>query len=266
MVTKKKLISQYILSFIFPFLVMVFSIAGIVLLQYSEIKKKDGELTLAEYQTQEKQERQQLNFLSKAPTLGFSNLVADWFYLNFIQYFGDTEAREKVGYSLIPDYFAQVVEKDPRFMDGIFKLEIANSLFAGLPKTSVQLLGDSLRAIPPKFITKIPPYYLWRSKGNDELLFLGDVAATKKSYEKSIEWAKAYDDEDSKKIIRISQESIKFLEEDPDSKKAQIGAWVGVLANDPDKKTVKRVIEKIEALGGTVIKNPEGTLTIKVPN
>ena len=266
MVTQKTSISKYISSLIFPFLLVIFSVTGIVLLQYPETKKKDGGLTLTEYQTQEKQEKQQLNVLKKTPTIGFNNLVADWLYLSFIQYFGDAEAREKTGYSLIPDYFTEVVDKDPHFINAIFQLEVATSLFAGLPQTSIQLLDKSLQSIAPKFITNIPPYYLWRSKGNNELLFIGDIEATKKSYGKSIEWAGAYDDDESKRIIGISRQSLQFLEKNPDSKFARIGAWVGVLANRPDEKTIKRVSREIEALGGKVTRSKEGMLTIKVSN
>jgi hypothetical protein len=121
-----------------------------------------------------------------------------------------------------------------------------------------------LQKIPSKFTTNTPPYYLWRAKGNNELLFLGDTQATKESYIKSIEAAKAYDDDDSKRIIEISERSIQFLEKNPDSKLARIGAWVGVLSNRPDTKTVKRVIQEIEALGGKVTLTPDGKITVQV--
>lgn len=264
MFTTKNFISKHFFPLISPFLLVALSVTGIIFLQYPKIQKKDSGLTLKEYQDQEKREKQQLNFFSKTSTIGFNNLVADWLYLNFIQYFGDSEAREKVGYSLIPNYFTEVVNKDPYFMNAIFQLEVATSLFAGLPQTSIKLLDQSLQSISPKFITNIPPYYLWRSKGNDELLFLGDIEATKKSYQKSIEWAEAYDDDESKRIINISKESLNFLEKNPDSRVVRIGAWVSVLANRPDKKTVKRVIQEIEALGGKVIRTPEGMLTVKI--
>jgi hypothetical protein len=114
-------------------------------------------------------------------------------------------------------------------------------------------------------MTKLPTYYLWRAKGNDELLFLGDLESTKKSYAKAIEWAKMYNDEDSRRIIDISEKSIHFLNKNPDSKSARIGAWVTVLSNRPDPKTLKRVIQEIEKLGGKAVKTPDGNLTIQLP-
>jgi hypothetical protein len=262
---EKNRISKKFFTLIAPFLLVNLTIAGVVWLQYPEIKKRDSQLTQREYQNQEQKERQKLAFSGIVPSFGFNNVLADWFYLNFIQYFGDVEARNKIGYSLIPDYFATIVEKDPHFTNAIYQMEVSNSLFAGLPEISVRLLEKSLQSIKPKFIVDLPTYYLWRSKGNSELLFLGDVAAAKKSYQKSIDWAEAYDDDDSKRIIAISRNSLRSLTENPNSKSAQIGAWISVLANRPDEKTIKRVIENIEALGGKVIENSNGRVIIKIP-
>jgi len=249
-----------------PFCIVIgLSLSGIILLQRSTIPSKDAKLTKQEYQTQEQDENSQLNFFSRVPNLGFENVLADWLYLQFIQYFGDNDARDKVGYSLTENFFSQLIQRDPRFTDAVFKLDTATSLFAGSPQKSVELLHEALQKIPPKFTTNIPPYYLWRAKGNNELLFLGDTQAAKSSYTKSIEAAKAYDDDDSKRIIEISQRSIQFLEKNPDSKLARIGAWVGVLSNRPDDKTVKRVIQEIKTLGGKVTVTPEGKVTVEVP-
>jgi hypothetical protein len=110
------------ISLIFSCSIILFSLAGIILLQYPGTSKKDKTVTIAEYQTQEKQEKQQLNFLKKTPALGFDNIFADWTYLKFIQYFGDDKAREKTGYSLVPEYFSLVVESDPRFTDALMRL------------------------------------------------------------------------------------------------------------------------------------------------
>ncbi|BFM40973.1 hypothetical protein [Synechocystis sp. LKSZ1] len=243
---------------------LVSSLAGIIALQYPAISNKQKTLSWAEYQTQEAQDKLSLRVLNKIPTLGFSNLIADWLYLNFIQYFGDTKVREEVGYSLTNDYFNFIVNKDPLFVDALYHLDIATSLFAGLPKMSVNNLTKALNTMPPKFITNIEPYYLWRAKGNDELLFLGDINATKTSYQKSLDWAKYYNTEDARKMIGINQQSLQFLSHNPDSKQAQIGAWASVLANRPDQKTIKRVIEKIEQLGGQVTFMPDGKITVSL--
>ena len=243
-------------------LLLSFSSIGIILLQYSTIVKKTSEGNFLSYQTEDKNEAIQLSFVNKTPSIGFANIISSWLYLKFIQYFGDTEARNKTGYALTNDYFTEIANRDPKFMDAF---DTAMSLFAASPERSVELLKKVLESSPPKFITQIPPYYLWRAKGNNELLFMGDAKAAQKSYENSIISANAYNNEDSNRIATISRDSIKFLENNPDSKLARIGAWVSILSNHPDKKTVERVIHEIEILGGKVTVDQGRAITVQVP-
>jgi hypothetical protein len=250
---------------LFPYILITIASLGIIKLQSPNVNISDQSLSLEEYKNDNAKEKNELLVVEQMPKLGFTNIVADWLYLGFIQYFGDVEAREKTGYELIPKYFTQIVEDDPHFTDAIYKLDVANTLFAGLPQTSTDLVGKSLASIRPKFIVNIPPYYLWRSKGNNQLLFFNDIDGAKKSYKKSIEWAKAYDSEDSRRIINISEESIHFLENNPTSKFAQISAWVSILANRPDEKTINRIIKQIEALGGKVNRKSDGTISVSLP-
>lgn len=246
-------------------LIVVGSLVGIVSLQSLELTPLDKSLTVKDYQKQVEEERSALKIFRRTPSLGFSNVIADWLYLQFIQYFGDNLARDQSGYVLSGDYFEQIVERDPNFNDAISKLDVAESLFAGNPQKSVNLLEKSLEKQPAKFQTSIPSYYLWRAKGNNELLFLGDPSAAIRSYRQSILSAKAYDDEESRRIMGISEKSIKFLETNPESKFARIGAWVSILSNRPDPKTVRRVVEAIEALGGTVTFSSDGTTKVQLP-
>lgn len=244
---------------------IIISISGIIHLQSSSIVDKTESATFQEYGLQAEDEKLKLTAFGKAPSLGFNNLIADWLYLQFIQYFGDNEAREKSGYSLVADYFEQIINKDPLFTNAISRLDVAMSLFAGEPQESVNLLADALKKQPIKFESSIPPYYLWRAKGNNELLFLGDAEAATESYRNSIKSAQAYDDDDSKRIAEISKRSIGFLKTNPDSKFARIGAWVNVLSNNPDAKTIKRVTEEIEDLGGKVKVLGNGAIQVKMP-
>ena len=257
------------LSTLQTFLILGFSLLGIVVLQSSTLHSQSlgmkNNLNEKVYQAEREKEKRQLNFLNTIPSLGFNNILADWVYLHFIQYFGDDKAREKSDYSLSKDYFSQIVQRDPLFMEALFRLDIATSLFAGNPQESTKLLGKALDEIPDyKFITNLPPYYLWRSKGNNELLFLGNVQLAKHDYLKSIELADIYNTKDSQRIKVISQQSIDFLNQNPDSRLARIGAWIGILSNRPDPKTFKRVISEIEKLGGEVSISSQGEVTIRL--
>jgi hypothetical protein len=248
-------------------LVVTVSLSGIVALQFSQIDKQNKRSGIDLYQQQEKQEKFQLNLLNKSPAFGLENIIADWSYLKFIQYFGDSNARESIGYSLSPHYFSAIVDRDPKFVSAILKLDTATSLFAADPQTSVKLLDQSLNSIPSKFLSiPNPPYYLWMFKGINELLFLGKPLSTKQSYSMAVKWAKEYPNEASKRFINSTNQTIKFLEKNPSSKVAQIGSWAALLGNAVDKKTQERAIKEIISLGGEVLINQNGKLNVRVPD
>lgn len=187
--------------------------------------------------------------------------------MQFIQYFGDSDARDLVGYGLSPEYFKLVSEKDPLFVNALLRLETSTSIFAGYPKISVELLGKSLEKMPEQFLSPgTAPYYVWRAKGTNELLFLADPQAAKESYKKAVEWARHSQNDENQNFINVTTDSIKFLEKNPDSRKAQIGAWLSILGSSQDAQTFKRVVKEIERLGGKVTVEPGGQISVKVPD
>ncbi len=264
---KQTLFLQKSASFFGTLAVLIFGFTGIAYLQQSKLKPQENPTTKAEYLQQEKLEKLQLDFLKVFPALGFENVLADWIYLRFIQYFGDGEARENTGYSLSPDYFTAVVDRDPKFVDAHLKLAASTSIFAGEPQITIQLLDKSLQSVPVKLVSaSYRPYYLWVYKGIDELLFLGDTEAAKKSYITASQWAKTYDDSASQGLAERTQATAQFLAKNPRSIIAQIGAWSMVLSSTSDTKTQQRALIEIKGLGGEVVATPEGKLVIKVPD
>ena len=235
--------------------------SGILLLQKPQLKAKD-KLNTDEYKQQAESEEFQANLLHKMPSFGLDNLIADWAYLKFLAYFGDTEARKQTGYSATTDYFKIVVKNDPRFVNAYFAMSPATSLFAGNPETSVALLERGLNSISPQFHPD--SYFLWLYKAVDELLFLGDSAAAKNSYNKGIEWASYYDDDRSKAVAARMKVMSEFLADNPDSVEAQIGSWVQLLTNARDDEVRQKAINNIERLGGKIKFTPNG-VTVTVP-
>lgn len=241
-------------------------LTGIIFLQNSQANQQQENLSSQKYQEQEKNEAFELSLTQNIPALGFDNILANWLYLRFIQYFGDSDARESIGFNLSSEYFKQVVQRDPRFVDAFVRLDSATSVFEGNPKVSVSSLDHALKYISPTMIAPgTKPYYLWFYKAIDQLLFLGDPQGAKHSYQMAINWAKETGDVHSPQLITRIQEMIKFLDKNPKSKVAQIGAWAAVLANSMDEKSVKRVVKEIRALGGEVIQTPDGRLLVRVP-
>lgn len=208
-------------------------------------------------------EKLRLNLLQQTPTFGFDNVLADWVFLNFLQYFGDDEVRAVTGYSLSPEYFEIIVARDPRFLGAYIGLSTSISLYAARPDLSVALMEKGLKSMSPK--TPPKSYYVWRQKGTDELLFLGNPQAAKQSFNKAAEWASVYSDEESQSLAAISRRTAQFLERNPNSKFAQVGAWSMVLTNAVDERTRQIAIDQIERLGGKVIITPQGAVRIRLP-
>jgi hypothetical protein len=208
-------------------------------------------------------EKLRLNLLQKTPAFGFDNLFADWVFLNFLQYFGDEETRAVSGYSLSPEYFEIIVDRDPRFLGAYTGLSTSISLYAAKPEESVALMEKGLKSMSPQSPPK--SYYIWRQKGIDELLFLGNTQAARQSFKNAAEWASTYSDEESQNVAAISRRTSEFLARNPKSKSAQVTAWAMVLNTVTDDRTRKIAISRIEALGGKVIITPEGVPKIRLP-
>jgi hypothetical protein len=91
------------------------ALAGVVAMQSSEQlggmppvgvqgQKPLPAMSAASFKQAAQQEAQQealrLKMLKTIPSFGFDNLIADWTFLKFLQYFGDDEARDVTGYNL----------------------------------------------------------------------------------------------------------------------------------------------------------------------
>jgi hypothetical protein len=246
-------------------LFILLCVSGIGLLQFPRLQKvlRTNQTLSKEVLEKEVQaEQARLKLLKKIPGFGYDNIISNWTYLSFLQYFGDDEARVQTGYHISPDYFEIILAKDPRFLTAYFSLSSSTSLFAGMPQRSIKIIERGLKSVNPWVPER--SYYIWRYKGTDELLFLGNSQAAKQSFAKAADWANNHSDEESKAIASISQQTATFLAKNPDSKYAQISTWAMVLNNRVDEKTQKKAIDAIEALGGEVIPSPEGN-RIKFP-
>lgn len=240
--------------------------AGIVLMQRSRLSPVHPPTPVATQQQQSQREKWQLNILQALPGFGFDNLIADGIYLRFIQYFGDTPAREAIGHHLIPDYFRAVLQRDPRFADAMILMATANSLYAGEPQQTVQNLDQSLRLISPQQTAFVHPlYFLWVYKGRDEFLFLGDAKAAIKSYTVAIRWAKAIATPKSLQSVKNLTATNQSLGTNPRSQFARIGAWSLVLSANFEPQTQARIIAEIKALGGSVTQTEDGRFLVQVP-
>ncbi|MBF2018284.1 MAG: hypothetical protein IGS23_24425 [Rivularia sp. T60_A2020_040] len=232
---------------------------AVSLLQFPRMQKLLSDKATTSVEALEREinaEEVRLKFLQKIPTFGYDNLIANWIYLNFLQYFGDDEIRALSGYGLSPQYFEVILKHDPRFVNAYLALSTSGSMYAGMPEKSVKIMNQGLKSLSPW----VPQnsYYIWRYKGVDELLFLGDSQAARKSFQNASQWAKEHSDQESQFVGSISAQTAEFLKTNRDSKYASISAWAMVLSHGADKRTQNRAIREIEALGGKVISTEQG--------
>ena len=246
---------------IFNIFLSIALVSGIVSLQKPELEA-DQKLTQKDYIRQNEQEKASAKLLQKIPNLSYKNLIADWAYIKFLVYFGDSKARKYTGYGATTDYFKTVVKNDPRFVKAYFPMSPATAIFAGEPDKSTALIAQGLKSITPH--SHPDSYFLWIYKAIDELLFLGDSEAAKASYDQGIEWANYYDDDRSKAVSARMKVMSNFLADNPDSVEAQIGSWFQLLTNAKDNVTRQRAIDNIERLGGKIDFTPNG-VRVTVP-
>jgi hypothetical protein len=249
-----------------PIFLVLLTGGGVVCLQLSRLaqleKKAAQQQTKAEYLREEKQTQASLMLLAQMPALGFDNLIADWAFLNFIQYFGDDKARPQTGYSVSPDFFKLAVARDPRFLGMYSYLSASVTLYAGKPQETVRLLQKGAQSIPPAMQSQA--YFLWQAKGTDELLFLGRSKDAQKSYETAAAWASQSASPELQAIAARSRRTAEFLATNPDSRRARVGSWFNILTNAIDDPTRQLALRNIKALGGTLsVQN--GALQVKLP-
>jgi hypothetical protein len=229
--------------------------------QRLEQQRSPRHYSLLQRRQEEQRTRSQLQFLGRMPSLGYDNLVAGWAFLGFLQYFGDTEARQQVGHGLSPEFFEIIVARDPRFVHPYLFLSTSISLFAGQPERSVALMIQGSQAMTPT----LPPggYRLWRYLGIDQLLFLGQGEAAKQSFLTAALWADQSPEPEAAAVAQASRQTAAFLSQNPASRAAQISAWIQVLNLAVDERVQRRAIERIQALGGEILALKKGQVTVR---
>jgi hypothetical protein len=243
---------------------ILLGVGVIVNLQQGQLEQINQEtvVSLEQLQKQDEQEKVKLELLRKIPSFGFDNLIADWTFLRFLQYFGDENVRNITGYSLSPEYFDIIINRDPRFLDVHTFLSTSVSIYAGMPQKTVELMEKSLESVLP---TQPNAYYVWRNKAIDELLFLGDSQAAQKSFEIAAEWASINSDPESQMVAEVSRNTAEFLRTNPNSIKAQINAWLMVFSHAVDDRVRNLAINKITSLGADVFLDQQGNIQVTFP-
>ncbi|QZZ20599.1 hypothetical protein J5X98_25775 [Leptothermofonsia sichuanensis E412] len=233
------------LRFVVGGAISAIALVGIILMQQAQLNRPS--LWVSDPKQAEEQEALRLELLQKSPTFGFDNLLADWVFLNFLQYYGDTPVREQTGYSISPQYFDLITRLDPRFVDVYLFLSGTLSYQLGKPELAIQYMDRGIAALSPKIHPSA--YQVWRFKGLDQLLLLGDIPGSIHSHEMAAEWAKGTPDD---YLVPIFQEVADFLRKDPNSVPVRLKSWASIYAQATqvkDKQTQARAKQEIGKLG-----------------
>jgi len=249
--------------------IAVFAITSVILQLPRLNQKIVGQTPAADLKLVE-QEKSRLKFLKQLPArgFGFNNIISDFAFLGFLQYFGDDVARKenRTGYGLSPDYFEVIVDRDPRHVYSYLFMSSSVTLFAAQPQRAIAIYEKGLPFISPE--TQYDAYTVWRRRAIDELLFIGDSAAARKSYLKAAEWADraTFPPEalpETKFVAQASRESAEFLSKDPKSTSARVSAWSSVLTSAVDRKTFQIAVNELDRLGMQVKVDEKGQIQLR---
>lgn len=238
--------------------IAILALAGTITMQWIQLNRSSiSDLTPSQL---DQQESQRLKLLAQLPTLGFDNLIADWTFLNFVQYFGDNDVRPETGYATSVNYFDVITQRDPRFLEIYPFLTTAISYYVGKPEITIKFIDRGTNVISPE---KQPQAYLiWVYKALDQLLLLGDIPGTIQSYQMAIKWVEGTPAADSAPFY---QQSINFLQKDPDSKQARFLGWNQVYYQSVDKYPKERAKQELLKLGAQMQTTPDGEVRFILP-
>ncbi|HEY9690350.1 MAG TPA: hypothetical protein V6D46_10190 [Coleofasciculaceae cyanobacterium] len=189
--------------------------------------------------------RTQLQLAAKLPSLGFDNVLANWAFLSYLQYFGDTEVRQATGYTANEDYFEVMTLRDPRFTTLAPFISAGVAYYAGKPEKSVALMTRMTDALDPQ--RQPDAFWVWRFKAFDQYLLLNDIPATITSLEMAGRWAAVT--QKYRSVAPFFQETADFLRRDPNTQAVRFYAWNEVYQAAVDSLVIQRAEQELLAMG-----------------
>ena len=258
------------LNWLVPVLFSLTALAGVVsiqllapesaILSQQNPSATDGDAFVQRTQIDQQQQALQLQLLKVLPTLGYDNLIADWTFLNFLQYFGDEAARTVTGYQLNDDYFDVISQLDPRWLDMYLFLSTSVSFYQGAPEVAVELMNRGTTAMTPQI--NPTAWILWRVKGIDQLLLLGDTPGAIQSLLRAADWAQQGNYPD---FARQFRQAASVLRENPDNQLVRLNAWLSVYYQTSDELVQQRATQELLTLGAKKEIGEDGEVRFILP-
>lgn len=258
------------LQILAPLLLPIVALAGIIMIQLlgpgslkleaEGLSETDSDAFAVATKTHEQQQALQLQLLKILPSFGYDNLMADWTFLNFLQYFGDEPARELTSYELNDDYFDVISQLDPRWVDMYLFLSTSVSFYQGQPQIAVELMSRGTDALSPQISNTA--WLVWRLKAIDQLLLLGDTPGAITSLSRAAEWAENTPYSDFAPQFRQAAEA---LRQNPDHLLVRLNAWLSVYYQTTDELVRQRATQELLALGAKQEIGEDGEVRFILP-
>ncbi len=212
------------------------------------------------YELAAQTEATRLTTLRNSPTLGFEALVADWTFLDYLQYFGDDEARAVSGYGLAADYLDRVTELDPRFLFVYLFVSPGVSYYQGQPERAVTLFDRGVAALSPEIHPNA--FIVPKFKALDLFLLIGDIPGAIAAYQQAAAWVDGTPFADYRPGL---EQTIAYLQANPDSVQARYIGWSDVYNNAVDSVVRDRAATELRSLGARQVKREDGSIGFAPP-
>ncbi|MCG9885097.1 MAG: hypothetical protein MH825_05890 [Cyanobacteria bacterium] len=203
-----------------------------------------------------------LDLLQRLPALGFENCIANWAFLSYLQYFGDTDTRTVTGYDLNRDYFRLMVQRDPRFLAIYPFLSAGVSYYQGEPETAIALMATATDSLDPQ--VQPEAFWVWRFMALDRLLLLGDGSGAAADLEMAARWANQ--NPRSQPYVPMFLETARFFRSAPDSRGVQFFAWNSVYTEAVDEPIKRRAARELILLGAQRTTDAQGQTVFVLPD
>lgn len=238
--------------------IAIVALAGAIMMQQTGLG--NPRLAQTDPRQAQQQEALQLEILRRSPTLGFDNLIANYAFLKWVQYFGDEEIRDQIGYALNKEYFDVITRLDPRFAEMYPFISTAVSFAQGEPELGIQYMERGVAALSPEINPKA--FLVWRFKGLDQLLLLGDIPGSIESHEMAAQWTRGTEYEE---YADLYQSAADFLRTQPDSTGVRLWAWNEVYQNSINESVKQRAEQEILNLGASKEITEDGRVIFRLP-
>lgn len=189
--------------------------------------------------------------------LGFDKLIADCYWLSFISYYGDTEARLKDNYALADDYLELITCLDPDFVQPYWFAAFCVGNDQKNPQRAAEILERGISANQNN-------WYLPFIAGFNQYMFAKNELGAAKYYRQASKYPGAPDwlERQAKILEAKIPSTIKEINTWTDvyqsvseeglrqrAKEKLIGLWMSVYSKSPSEEIRKRARAELSALG-----------------